>query len=238
MRAPRLLIEPDQIEGKCAQLTAAQARYLRQVLRLRNGAKVTVANGQGQLWQAVLAGEFLQLAGPIAAEQTELATIATIACAVPKGDRWDWLLQKATELGVGRIVPLIAARSVVRPDAARHRRWQAIVREAAEQSERLILPVIELPADFAAFVATCQDEVRLVCTARGGRPSLLRFLPTPRITLVFGPEGGFEEAEVARARTAGFAECGLGKRILRAETAPLVALSWLAAWDEGLTEDA
>ncbi|MBW4699422.1 MAG: 16S rRNA (uracil(1498)-N(3))-methyltransferase [Aphanocapsa lilacina HA4352-LM1] len=232
----RLFLDPVQFSADTARLDPAQSHYLRQVLRLRDGASCIIGDGLGNTWQATLAGNTARL-GPLLPRTGELPLPVTIACAVPKGDRWDSLLQKSTELGADRIVPLVCERSVVQPDAKRRVRWQAIVREAAEQSERAVLPVVEPPALFGGFLKHPARGTRLICTARGVRPPLLNFLPATALTLLFGPEGGFSEGEVAAATDAGYQVCSLGSRILRTETAPLLALGWIAAWYEGKPED-
>ncbi len=211
----------------------AQGRYLKQVLRLRSGATCIVLDGQGRSWQAVLDGEELRLESELPRSDIELPVVVHLACAVPKGEHWDWLLQKATELGAGAIYPIVTERSVVQPRPEKRERWQAIVREAAEQAERAILPVVHPPQSFYALIATPPPGRRIICTARGLRPPLTDSLPAEALTIVFGPEGGFTPSEVEQAHAAGFTEASLGRRILRAETAPLVALSWLGAWHEG-----
>lgn len=233
MRVPRLFLEPGQFCADCARLDAAQARYLKQVLRLRTGAACIVLDGQGRSWQAVLDGNELHLAAELPRTDSELPVVVRLACAVPRGERWDWLLQKATELGANAIYPIVTERSVVQPRSEKRERWQAIVREAAEQAERAILPVVHPPRSFEALLAAPPPGKRLICTARGHRPPLTDYLPAEALTIAFGPEGGFSTAEVKRALAAGFAEANLGRRILRAETAPMAALSWLAAWYEG-----
>lgn len=226
-------MEPAQFAADRAKLGAAQCHYLKQVLRLRAGDGCIVLDGEGRAWQAVLDGEEVRLETELPAHESELPVQVHLACAVPKGEHWDWLLQKATELGASRIYPLTCERSVVQPRPEKRERWQAIVREAAEQTERAILPVVYPPQSFKALIAAPPSAKRILCTARGSRPPLTDYLPTPSVVLVFGPEGGFSAAEVEQAHCAGFQEASLGPRILRAETAPLVALAWLGAWYEG-----
>jgi 16S rRNA (uracil1498-N3)-methyltransferase len=229
----RLFLAPEQFEGTGASLTASQHHYLRQVLRLRAGARCLVLDGCGRAWRGTFDGEqFIALADELHPAGRELPVHVCLACAVPKGERWEWLLEKATELGVAEVVPLVSERSVVHPRPQRLERWQAIVREAAEQCERAILPRVHLPLDFQAFLRLGVAGARFICTARGTRPSLWSQLPPSGpglLTVVSGPEGGFSDGEIAQAVATGFQPVALGGRVLRAETAPLVALSWLGA---------
>lgn len=234
----RLFLAPEQFEFGQARLNTAQWHYLTRVLRLRSGAECIILDGCGKIWQAVLANEAVTLTAELPPPATEWTVQVRIACAVPKGERWEWLLQKATELGASEIIPLKTARSVVLPQTSKLERWQAIVREAAEQSERLVLPRVHPPLDFEAFLQQHPAGLGFICTARGDRPSLWKCLAGMRtdetVTLLSGPEGGFTPEEVAQAQTYSFRPVSLGSRILRAETAPLLALGWIGAWLEAI----
>jgi 16S rRNA (uracil1498-N3)-methyltransferase len=230
----RLFLEPKQFSGEStAQLKPEQLHYLRKVLRFRPGDFCVVLNGLGKAWQGVFDGESIVLKVLQEPPGYELPVRVKIACAVPKGDRWEWLLQKAVELGAMEIVPLQTERSVVKPQVEKLVRWQAIVCEAAEQCERAVLPQVLAPITFADFLTQGVLGKALICTARGERPSLLSQRTTEPLTVLSGPEGGFSATEIAQARSAGFQMVSLGQRILRAETAPLVALSWIGTWFEG-----
>lgn len=231
----RLFLAPEQFESGQAHLNAAQWHYLTRVLRLRPGAACIILDGCGKIWQAVLANEAVTLTAELLSPATEWPVQVRIACAVPKGERWEWLLQKATELGASEIIPLKTARSVVLPRTSKLERWQAIVREAAEQSERLVLPRVQPPLDFEAFLQQQSLGPGFICTARGERPSLWKCLAGIQhetVTLLSGPEGGFTPEEVYQAQRYSFQPVSVGTRILRAETAPLLALSWVGAWLE------
>jgi 16S rRNA (uracil1498-N3)-methyltransferase len=151
-----------------------------------------------------------------------------------KGDRMDWVIQKATELGVAGITPLVTDHAVVRPRAGRvttqRARWQRIALEAAQQSERWDVPNILDPVPVADFLRTHREHGGrlMLCERDGGVPVGAVPLPQDReasIVLLVGPEGGWREQEVATAQRHGFQPVTLGERILRAETAALAALS-------------
>jgi 16S rRNA (uracil1498-N3)-methyltransferase len=148
----------------------------------------------------------------------------------------DWLVQKSVELGIHDLYPLVTARTVISdPSPHKVQRWGVIVREAAEQSERLLLPKVHPVQPWAHFMgsvstAVGQNRLKVICLARGERSGLGSILkahgPKP-VLLLTGPEGGFAPEEIAQAEEQGFIAAHLGPRILRAETAPLVALSLL-----------
>lgn len=196
--------------------------HLGRVLRLSPGEPVTVSDGAGS-WRACRFGVELVPEGPIVVEPP-LRPEVTVAFAVVKGERPDWTVQKLTELGVDRIVPFLAARSVVRWDGARGDRHvvrlQRVAREAAMQSRRVHLPLVEAVATFAD-VASRPDAV---LAAAGGRP------PAAGDSVVLvGPEGGWSDEERGR----GLPEIGLGPTVLRAETAAVAAGVLLTALRPG-----
>jgi 16S rRNA (uracil1498-N3)-methyltransferase len=154
----------------------------------------------------------------------------TLLVAVPRGSRMDLLVQKATELGVHRVVPVIAARSVARPEAGRRARWQKIGREAARQCGRADVPQIDAPVSLADAVSAPDLPARRFAFFEGERQRSLQAAldadPSPVPTaILIGPEGGFDPVEIGAARDAGFATLGLGQLILRVETAAIVALA-------------
>lgn len=158
----------------------------------------------------------------------------TLAQALLKGERMDWLIQKATELGVAAIVPLVTSRTIVRPRTARQEtqvgRWQTIAVEAAQQSERWDLPAVSPPVDADQFFSRPEaGALKLVLTERRTGQSLSRLaLPSAdgpsSLIIAVGPEGGWTEEEVCAAVDGGFLPITLGERILRAETAAVAAL--------------
>lgn len=198
-------------------LTDATAHHLLAVLRLRDGERVTVTDGAGRWRACVLSGGALEPAGEPQLVEAP-ASPFTLLVAIPKADRPEWLVQKATELGVDRIVLLHAARSVVRWDGERGRRHvdklRRVAVEAAMQSRRVRLPAIEGPVDARAVLADA------VVAEPGGRP-----LSAHDRAVAIGPEGGWTDDELAVAHD----RVGLGSTVLRVETAAVAACA-IAAW--------
>ena len=157
-------------------------------------------------------------------------TAVTLYQGLPKGEKMDWILQKAVELGAGEIVPVVTARSIVRlkpgEGEKKRERWQRIAAEAAGQCGRGRIPLVSRPLPFAEAAARLAGEPALVFYEGGGRPlGELVGRDCRRLSIVVGPEGGFEKEEVTRLLRNGAEAATLGKRILRCETAPLAALS-------------
>ncbi len=241
----RLVISPEQVCDRQLTLTAAQQHYLARVLRLGVGDRFLAMDGQGSLWLAVLAQGYPHLQAKLleaVVMQTELPVAVTLVAALPKGNGFDEVVRQATELGVAAIAPVISDRTLLQPSPQKLERWRRIAQEAAEQAERLIVPTIEEPLTWENYLRQNQKQsgLKLICVARGSHPTLLQTLAqqfadhsTPAL-LAIGPEGGWTEAEVARAITVGYQPVSLGNRILRAVTAPIVALALAIA----LVEDA
>ena len=214
------------------QVDGEDGHHLARVLRLRTGETVTAADGSGT-WRPYritsAAGTVVSLAaaGPVGREPALTPRLA-VAFALTKGDKPDLVVQKLTELGVDRIVPVLAERSVSRPArdraGAQTERWRRIAREAARQCRRATLPVVEDLRPLAAL----SGHPSLVVAERGGVPaSTLGSPPDGEILVVVGPEGGLAEAEVDALKP--WARLDLGPHILRAETAALAAAALLAA---------
>ncbi|MDP4169576.1 MAG: 16S rRNA (uracil(1498)-N(3))-methyltransferase [Bacillota bacterium] len=171
-------------------------------------------------------------------EDTELPLSVTIASGLPKGDKLEWIIQKGTEMGAHEFVPFAAARSVVKWDekksAKKVERWQKIAKEAAEQSHRTIVPEVINPMNLKALIEKSkQYDYKIVAyEEESRRGELSNFASTlakinkgQSLFLVFGPEGGLSDHEIALFKENDFLPCGLGPRILRTETAPLYALA-------------
>jgi 16S rRNA (uracil1498-N3)-methyltransferase len=240
---PLLFLDPGAWGESHVRLSEAQWHYLARVLRLPAGAPFRVLDGLGMRWMARMpAPEGRSREAAISDPQPapgELPGRITLVQAILKGDRQDWILQKATELGVHAIVPVLTERTVVRLEAdradRRMARWQEIIREAAEQCERGRLPVLlppvrlmdSLPAEIDATEALWFGHPR-----EAGIPSLREAIraSTGGLHRFFvGPEGGFSPSEEAWLRGRGVRPVSLGARILRAETACLAAVSLLAS---------
>jgi 16S rRNA (uracil1498-N3)-methyltransferase len=232
----RLTISPDQIAAQEILLNAPQRHYLCNVLRLGQGDRFIAIDGQGNGWLASLDAQSATLLEPVIAK-TELPISVTLLIALPKNGMDD-IVRQATELGVERIQPIISDRTILKPSAQKVDRWQRIAQEAAEQCERQVIPPVLPPLSWSAALQTESADTCYLCEARGNHPHLLSQLqsaPLPSsIAIAIGTEGGWTEREIAAAITAGYQTVSLGDRILRAVTAPLVALSLIAAACDGI----
>jgi 16S rRNA (uracil1498-N3)-methyltransferase len=224
--------------GAEVALPEAAAHHVARVLRLRPGAPLVLFDGSGADFRAeIVAVEGDRVRARVVERSSGLRESPlgiTLVQAVSRGERMDWTLQKATELGVRSIQPVLSARSVVRLDgqqaAKKHRHWQAIVAGACEQCGRSVLPEVRPPLDLPRFLADVPREGRRLVLSPAGPASLAGLAGmASRIELLIGPEGGLDDAELAAAELAGFAPVRLGPRVLRTETAGIVALAVLQA---------
>lgn len=232
----RFLLAADAAPGAVVPLSGGDSRHLVQVLRLKVGDAVQLSDGQGIEYEgrvAVIGPDGVQVkvgrARPTAAESPlELMLLQGFL----KEGKMDLLVRQLTELGLSRFVPVMARRSVARPDARRMEgrleRWRKIAAEALKQCRRGRIPVIEAACDLeAALAAAGACDLKIVFWEAARRPLhhiLAEAAPAVHsAALLLGPEGGLDEAEVAVAERAGFAVASLGPRILRAETAALAA---------------
>jgi 16S rRNA (uracil1498-N3)-methyltransferase len=235
----RLAIAPSQLQDQQILLTTQQQHYLGRVLRLREGSRFIAIDGQGQWWLAVLKGVQAQILEPIPM-QTELPVSITLMLALPKGNGFDEVVRYCTELGVTCIAPVVSDRTLLNPSPQKLQRWQRIAKEAAEQSERSFVPAILEPVPFTTSLAASTATHRYFCVARSNCPHLkgaiTQVSTTAEILIAIGPEGGWTVSEIESAIAVGFQPVSLGRRILRAVTAPIVALSIVAAAFEPLPE--
>lgn len=232
----RFFVDPAALEQESILLTGENARHAK-VLRMKSGEQLLLCDGRGQeLLCAVAAeqsGEGLRLE-PIASRpaQAEPAVQVRVYMAFPKAEKLEHVIQKATELGACEIVAFPAIRCVSRPDVRalgkKIERWQRIATAAAEQSGRGRIPGVRVADSFReAMEEAAQGDKALLLYEQEHSLTLKAALAGgfSTVSLVTGPEGGFEEQEVAQAQAAGLQVCTLGRRILRCETAPLCALS-------------
>jgi 16S rRNA (uracil1498-N3)-methyltransferase len=245
MSRRRLFVAAERLGGGRLVLAGDEHRHVARVLRARPGESLTLFDGAGGEVEATIvavgAREVeLSLGERRAAPAAAPAVAITLLVAVPRGERMDWLVQKTTELGVTRIVPVSSERSVARPEAGSGRkpRWEKIAREAARQCGRADVPRIEEPTELAAALADTALPSRRLALWEGERgrslgAALAADAAVPTAILV-GPEGGFAADEVAEAVRAGFVAVGLGPRILRVETAAVVAVALAQAAAGGL----
>jgi len=214
-----------------ALLEGAEARHLARVLRARVGDHVTLFDGAGTYWPArvvALGRDRVDLLVEEARVEAEPAATLTLAVALPKGDRQQWLVEKLTELGVTRLVPLVTSRGVAVPTAAARERLERAVIEACKQCGRDRAMVIGSPAIVAEAARGSSAGTRLILADRSGQ-ALARVDPVPVATMVLvGPEGGFTAEETAAALAAGAERVSLGRHVLRVETAAIAAAARLA----------
>lgn len=255
-------IAPEQINNRQVELTAEQKHYLFRVVRLGVGDRFIAMNGKGDRWQAILQtndSDKSKLIAVLEAEilvKNELPVEIKLIAALPKNG-FDEIVRCCTEIGVTSIFPVISSRTLLKPSPQKLLRWQRIATEAAEQSERQIVPTIFEPSNFPGVLSLVDSqqsgfEEKYICVARKNSPHLLDCLLEkmmfkcqgrtgeiqieaelltnnfPSIIIATGPEGGWTDAEVEEAIALSFQPVSLGQRILRAVTAPLVALSLVA----------
>ena len=239
MTLPRIYLPGELQAGMCCGLESDKLRYMRTVLRLKAGDAILLFNGQGTEGDGVidrLDGEEAVVrvlrSWSVAPPQVKII----LAQSLPKAGKMDLILQKATELGVGGIIPFTSRRSVPKLDkgqeALKQRRWQKIVVEAAKQCRRANVPEVSLPVSFVEMLGEAPDdafkmilwEEEMACDIKG----VLRQRAADgqkTCFVVVGPEGGFAAEEIALARDAGFIAVGLGRHILRTETAALAVIT-------------
>jgi 16S rRNA (uracil1498-N3)-methyltransferase len=229
----RITIHPQQLQANQLLLTPQQQHYLLRVLRLRDGDKFIVMDGMGKWWLARLQGEQGEVLEPLEVK-TELPVAITLMMALPKGNGFDEIVRCCTELGVTSITPILSDRTLLNPSHQKLERWQRIASEAAEQSERAVVPTILQPVAFNTAIKETTATHRYICEARGDYPHLQQVInkTANEIIIAIGPEGGWTNQELEIAIASGFQPISLGRRILRAVTAPIVAISLIAAYFE------
>lgn len=236
MRIPRTYLPIPLTTGATVILDENAANHLIRVLRLKPGAPLILFNGQGGEYRAVLQTADKKggtaVIGEHLAHDAESPLHITLAQGISRGERMDYTLQKAVELGVTRIVPLITERCEVRLEGERlHKRlqhWQAVAASACEQCGRNRVPPVAQARSLDDWLEQSHDGLRLVLDPLAAQTLTQLIKPEDRrITLLIGPEGGLSDAEIERARQVGFAGIRLGPRILRTETAAVTALSAL-----------
>lgn len=232
----RFFVSPDEMQPDFMVLTGENAAHAK-VLRLRNGEEVMVCDGNGSEAVCVIGDVSPERIGLVVKHTqpcaTEPAVKVSIYLSFPKADKLEHVIQKTTELGAFEIVVFPSARCVSRPDekslTKKVERWQKIAVSAAEQSGRGYIPkVIALQSYSEALKRAALADKKILFYENEENLNLHDALKTDEfstISLITGPEGGFETAEIQNARDAGLQICTLGKRILRCETAPLCALS-------------
>lgn len=238
MRLNRIYCEGPLATGATVVLPPTGAYHVARVLRMREGAPLVVFDGSGFDYHA----EIVEARGDKVAVQlreqaqgvAESPIRITLVQGVSRGERMDWTLQKATELGVASIAPVLTARSVVRLDdkqaEKKQAHWRGIVVGACEQCGRSRIPTLSAPVTLRDYFANVRkDGMRLVLSPSApGSLTGIASLPS-KVELLIGPEGGLDDDEIAGAQKAGFMPVRLGPRVLRTETAAVVALAVLQA---------
>ncbi|TAN14173.1 MAG: 16S rRNA (uracil(1498)-N(3))-methyltransferase [Burkholderiaceae bacterium] len=237
---PRFFVPLDLAAGADVALPRESARHV-QVLRLQPGGEVTLFNGQGGEWRATITAmgrtDVVTRVEQHHAIEREAPRAVHLGVGLMAAERMDWLVEKATELGAAALTPIHAAHSNLRLEGARgdkkRERWRAIAVAACEQCGRNRVPEIHAPAALNDFLAQTQGHTGWLLAldpgARAAAAERMSLAPDESIALLSGPEGGFTAEEEDAARRAGFAAVRLGPRTLRAETAPLAALTLLTA---------
>jgi 16S rRNA (uracil1498-N3)-methyltransferase len=235
MRLTRVYVEGPLTSGKRVKLEGNAASHVTRVLRLRVGTALTLFNGEGGEYEASIdkaaGGEVIVAVGAHAAHERESPLRVTLAQGVSRGERMDLVVQKATELGVTALAPVLTERSVVRLTAQQSDRkvnhWRAIAIAACEQCGRNRLPGIAAPQGHREFLRSVPGGMRVLLSPGGGVTLKDLARPDGAVTVLIGPEGGLTDEEEQAAVAAGFTAVRLGPRILRTETAAIAALALL-----------
>lgn len=236
MRVTRVFVDQKLASGKGIGLPEQAGLHLTRVLRLDTGAAITLFDGTGGEYQGTLERDgkkFWARVGTHDPVERESPLAITLLQGVARGERMDLIVQKATELGVARIIPVLAERSVVRVDANQRARklehWQAVAVAACEQCGRNRVPAVSAPLSLGdAIAALPEGSRRCLLAADAGEPlAAAANGDTRQLALLIGPEGGLADNEQRFAAANGFGAYRIGPRILRTETAGLAALAAL-----------
>jgi len=236
---PRFYIPSPHIENGLLRIEGDEVKHIRKVLRLKTGDEIVVFNGASKEFEGTIVEEgrssvmvkIQRMLSPKGDSPLEV----TLAQSLLKGEKMDYLIRKATELGVKEIIPFLSSRSVPLLEKSgrqrRHQRWEKIAIEASKQCGRGVVPKIKSLQDYSDMLhAPSTEHLRLILWERDGmkvKEILERSEEKTKIFFVVGPEGGFSQDEVEEAKGAGFVTVTLGRRMLRAETASLCFLSIL-----------
>ena len=221
------------VVGERVCIDGQDAVHLQKSLRLRVGDEVLLCDGRSTEYDTVIdafedGGVWLEVKA-VHPSEAEPTLKVTLYQGLPKGDKFEWIIQKAVELGVTEIVPVEMTRSIAKiGDKAdkKVKRWQTIADEAASQSGRGILPSVKAPVRFREILPLLADTPSVVCYEGGGEPFTALIDPSQTaLALIIGPEGGIAPEEVEAMLAVGVKAATLGKRILRCETAPIAAIA-------------
>jgi len=233
----RLLVSGALINGAEVELDGECSRYVGKVLRARVGDTLQLFNGEGPEWSATItrirkSSVTLQV-GDCVEKAVESPLKIHLVQGVSRGDRMDFVVQKATELGVKRITPVLTEYGVVKLDAQRAEKrrehWQKVANSACEQSGRTRLPLVDTPLPLKHWFGEKPASVDAELILTPGAPVALAATPAPqtKVCVLVGPEGGFSDIEHEDAALAGFRAVSLGPRVLRTESAAIATLAVL-----------
>ncbi len=229
---PRFYCPAPLQTGLTLSLPAGAARHV-QVLRLQPGDVITLFNGEGGEFDATVTrmgrSDVDVEVGTHRPVEREAARVVHLLAGITANDRMDWLVEKATELGVASITPLVAERSVLKLKGERAEKklahWQGVAVAAAEQCGRNRVPMVHPAVTLNEWLKQAAAGERWVLSLSEGTRPLAQMTGSAAVTVLSGPEGGLSPSEEATALSAGFAPITLGPRVLRAETAPLAVLA-------------
>ena len=243
MRIPRIYTDQPLDSGANVTLEGGAARHLCSALRMSVGEEITLFNGDGGEFSAALTALGKSQVGVVIGEHREVNRESPLklhlAIAVSRGERMDWIVQKATELGASEITPLFSERTEVKLNAERLekklRHWQQVAISACEQSQRNKLPMIHNAQTLNHWLSQGNDDsaqLKLVLHHRSDK-TLAQHQAPKSVCLLVGPEGGLSDNEIHHAVENGFVPLTLGPRVMRTETAPLAAISIMqSAWGD------
>lgn len=232
----RYFILPTQVENDRIMIIGDDVHHIKNVMRFKPGDECICCAEDGNDYlveiESLYPDKIVTRIKKTTPSIGEPFVKVTIAQAMPKGDKWEWVLQKGTEIGAIRFVPFISKRTIVKIDPRKQDkkldRWRKIVKEAAEQAHRGKIPEVSVPLSWKECLKEAKKaDQAWICYEKGGKPlkSLWTDPSLRNIFIIIGPEGGFTEQEISDALEYGIQPITLGPRILRTETAPLVALT-------------
>jgi 16S rRNA (uracil1498-N3)-methyltransferase len=233
MRIPRIYTRENLDVGTSIDLDEGAARHLTSVLRMAVGQALILFNGRGGEYSAELThakkGKASASVTGFTNSNRESPLQLHLAIGISRGERMDWIVQKATELGISQITPLFTSRCEVKLSGERLEKrlkhWQQIAISACEQSQRNTVPTIVPALNFEDWLPSCNQRLKLVLHHRTEKRLGEMANADNSIALLVGPEGGLSEVEIDHAMAASFQPLALGPRVLRTETAPLAAIS-------------
>lgn len=232
MRIPRIFTEQNLLSGEQIQLEESASHHLSKVLRMQPGRELILFNGAGGEFAATIHDltkkHVIVSVAEHMVDNRESPLELELAIGISRGERFEWVLQKATELGVSKITPLITERTEVKVSGERqekmHDRWQQILISACEQCQRNLLPHLSPAIQISDWLPKVNSDLRFVLHHRDSKRLPADQQPES-VTLLIGPEGGLSEREIAHALEQDFNALTLGPRVLRTETAPVAAIS-------------